>query len=45
MATVCGSCIALLDAGVPLKSMVAGVAMGLILGLFVFTLILYRTYR
>lgn len=32
MATVCGSCLALLDAGVPLKSMVAGVAMGLILG-------------
>lgn len=32
MATVCGCCLAMLDAGVPLKSIVAGVAMGLILG-------------
>jgi polyribonucleotide nucleotidyltransferase len=32
MATVCGCCLAMLDAGVPLKSSVAGVAMGLILG-------------
>jgi len=32
MATVCGCCLAMLDAGVPLKSHVAGVAMGLILG-------------
>jgi polyribonucleotide nucleotidyltransferase len=32
MATVCGCCLAMLDAGVPLKSPVAGVAMGLILG-------------
>lgn len=32
MATVCGCCLAMLDAGVPLKTMVAGVAMGLILG-------------
>lgn len=31
MATVCGSCLALLDAGVPLKTPVAGIAMGLIL--------------
>lgn len=31
MATVCGSCLALLDAGVPLKAPVAGIAMGLIL--------------
>ena len=30
MATVCGSTLALLDAGVPLKSPVAGIAMGLI---------------
>ncbi|MEO5334019.1 MAG: polyribonucleotide nucleotidyltransferase [Magnetococcus sp. YQC-5] len=30
MATVCGSVLALLDAGVPLKSMVAGIAMGLV---------------
>ncbi|WP_338521885.1 polyribonucleotide nucleotidyltransferase [Candidatus Legionella polyplacis] len=30
MATVCGSSLALMDAGVPLKSHVAGVAMGLI---------------
>jgi polyribonucleotide nucleotidyltransferase len=31
MASVCGGCLALLDAGIPLSSMVAGVAMGLIL--------------
>lgn len=31
MASVCGGCLALLDAGVPLKSPVAGVAMGLML--------------
>jgi polyribonucleotide nucleotidyltransferase len=30
MASVCGGCLALLDAGVPLKANVAGVAMGLI---------------
>ena len=32
MASVCGSTLALMDAGVPLKSPVAGVAMGLIMG-------------
>ncbi|KAK1311125.1 hypothetical protein QJS10_CPA08g00101 [Acorus calamus] len=31
MASVCGGCLALLDAGVPLKSSVAGIAMGLVL--------------
>ncbi|WP_296763308.1 polyribonucleotide nucleotidyltransferase [Sediminimonas sp.] len=31
MATVCGSSLAMMDAGVPLKSSVAGVAMGLVL--------------
>lgn len=31
MASVCGGCLALLEAGVPLKSSVAGVAMGLVL--------------
>lgn len=31
MAATCSSCLALLDAGVPLKAMVSGVAMGLIL--------------
>jgi len=31
MASVCGCCLALMDAGVPLKAPVAGVAMGLIL--------------
>src|SRR5262249_44315165 len=31
MATVCGTSLALMDAGVPLKSPVAGIAMGLIL--------------
>ena len=30
MATVCAGCLAMLDAGVPLKSSVAGIAMGLI---------------
>ena len=30
MASVCGGCLALMDAGVPIKSHVAGVAMGLI---------------
>lgn len=30
MATVCGGCMALMDAGVPIREMVAGVAMGLI---------------
>ncbi len=30
MATVCGGCLSMLDAGVPLKDYVAGVAMGLI---------------
>src|SRR6185312_186085 len=30
MASVCGGCLALMDAGVPLKGHVAGIAMGLI---------------
>lgn len=30
MATVCGGCLSLMDAGVPVKDMVAGIAMGLI---------------
>lgn len=30
MATVCGSCLAMMDAGVPLKAPVSGIAMGLI---------------
>lgn len=30
MATVCGSCLSLMDAGVPMKKPVAGIAMGLI---------------
>jgi polyribonucleotide nucleotidyltransferase len=30
MATVCGACLSLMDAGVPIKEMVAGVAMGLV---------------
>jgi polyribonucleotide nucleotidyltransferase len=30
MATVCGCCLALMDAGVPIKSPVAGIAMGLV---------------
>ncbi|MFV0389727.1 MAG: polyribonucleotide nucleotidyltransferase [Pyrinomonadaceae bacterium] len=31
MATVCGGCLSLMDAGVPLKKPVAGIAMGLVL--------------
>lgn len=31
MATVCGGCLAMMDAGVPLKKSVSGIAMGLIL--------------
>ncbi|CAG7601021.1 Polyribonucleotide nucleotidyltransferase [Candidatus Vallotia tarda] len=31
MASVCGACLALMDAGVPMKAHVAGIAMGLIL--------------
>ena len=31
MASVCGGCLALLDAGVPMKRVVAGIAMGLVL--------------
>ena len=31
MASVCGGCLALLDAGVPLTTSVAGVAMGVLL--------------
>lgn len=31
MASVCGGCLALMDAGVPIKAPVAGIAMGLIL--------------
>jgi polyribonucleotide nucleotidyltransferase len=31
MATVCAGCLALQDAGVPLKQPIAGVAMGLVL--------------
>jgi polyribonucleotide nucleotidyltransferase len=31
MATVCGSSLSMMDAGVPLKAPVAGIAMGLIL--------------
>jgi polyribonucleotide nucleotidyltransferase len=30
MATVCGGCLALMDAGVPIRSAVAGIAMGLV---------------
>src|SRR5207237_10278886 len=30
MAAVCGGCLSLMDAGVPIKSPVAGIAMGLI---------------
>ena len=30
MATVCGSSLALMDAGVPIKNAVSGIAMGLI---------------
>lgn len=32
MATVCGTTMALMDAGVPIKSMVSGIAMGLLVG-------------
>ncbi len=32
MATVCGSCLSLMDAGVPIKALVAGIAMGLMKG-------------
>jgi polyribonucleotide nucleotidyltransferase len=32
MATVCGTSLALMDAGIPLKSAVAGIAMGLVMG-------------
>lgn len=31
MASVCGGCLALLDAGVPVKRSVAGIAMGMVL--------------
>ena len=31
MASVCGGCLALMDAGVPIKSAVAGIAMGMLL--------------
>ncbi|EPP29700.1 polyribonucleotide nucleotidyltransferase, partial [Chlamydia psittaci 84-8471/1] len=31
MASVCGGCLALMDAGVPIKTPIAGIAMGLIL--------------
>jgi len=30
MASVCGGCLSLMDAGVPIKAPVAGIAMGLI---------------
>jgi len=32
MATVCGGCLSLMDAGVPIKAPVAGIAMGLVTG-------------
>ncbi len=32
MATVCGSCLSLMDAGVPIKKLAAGIAMGLMTG-------------
>ena len=32
MASVCGGCLALMDAGVPISSPIAGIAMGLLLG-------------
>jgi len=32
MASVCGGCLALMDAGVPIKSPIAGIAMGMLLG-------------
>lgn len=31
MASVCGGCLALQDAGVPIKSAIAGIAMGMVL--------------
>ena len=31
MASVCGGCLSLMDAGVPIKAIVAGVAMGLVM--------------
>ena len=31
MASVCGGCLALLDAGVPIKGSIAGIAMGMVL--------------
>lgn len=39
MGSVCGSCLALMDAGVPIKAPVAGVAMGLIAEEDVFTVL------
>jgi polyribonucleotide nucleotidyltransferase len=39
MATVCGGCLAMMDAGVPLKRPVAGIAMGLILEKEKFTIL------
>ena len=32
MASVCGGCLSLMDAGVPIKSPIAGIAMGMLLG-------------
>jgi polyribonucleotide nucleotidyltransferase len=32
MASVCGGCLALMDAGVPIRSPIAGIAMGMLLG-------------
>lgn len=32
MASVCGGCLALMDAGVPIKNPIAGIAMGMLLG-------------
>lgn len=32
MASVCGGCLAMMDAGIPIKDVVAGVAMGLVMG-------------
>lgn len=32
MASVCGGCLALMDAGVPMKNPIAGIAMGMLLG-------------
>lgn len=31
MASVCGGCLALLDSGVPIKCLIAGIAMGMVL--------------